>query len=516
MQTSSDSEELRLEEWSRRTDSPAVAHSRPWLCLAAAVALLPFANGANNISLAAWLAPVFLLRFVRKESPNVGLLVAYVLLVAAFAFQFRGMVPIPGMGYYIFLFAWGVPSILPYAVDRFLGRRLPWLTASLVFPAAWASTEYVLSRSPYGSWGLAAYSQYGNLALLQVLSVTGMWGITFLMGWFAAVCNWIWEEGLDSRRVRAGAWVFIGTIATVMLLGGARLALNSPSSQTVRVASISRREVETPPSPAIMGRMWYGNANSDDLDAFRIWSTATGDDLLARAEKEMQAGAKIVFWSELNALLLREQEATFIERGAELAAKHHAFLGMAIGVLNDKNTCPCENKLVLIRPDGLIAWQYSKAHPVPGGEAAQQARGDGRLRELDTPYGRLSSIICFDGDFPQLLAQAGALRADMMLDPSKDWLAIDPWHTQMSSFRAIEQGFNLIRQTSEGLSAAYDYQGRQLASMDHFQTTDYAMVSQVPTRGVRTIYSKLGDWFAWACMVGLVLLTILSVRQKHV
>ena len=54
---------------------------------------------------------------------------------------------------------------------------------------------------------------------------------------------------------------------------------------------------------------------------------------------------------------------------------------MAIGVLNDKNTCPCENKLVLIRPDGLIAWQYSKAHPVPGGEAAQQARGDGRLRE---------------------------------------------------------------------------------------------------------------------------------------
>jgi apolipoprotein N-acyltransferase len=52
--------------------------------------------------------------------------------------------------------------------------------------------------------------------------------------------------------------------------------------------------------------------------------------------------------------------------------------------------------------------------------------------------------------------------------------------------------------------------------MDHFQTTDYAMISQVPTRGVRTIYSKLGDWFAWACTVGLVLLTILSVRQKHV
>jgi len=47
--------------------------------------------------------------------------------------------------------------------------------------------------------------------------------------------------------------VFIGTIATVMLLGGARLALNSPSSQTVRVASISRREVGTSAKPGNHG-----------------------------------------------------------------------------------------------------------------------------------------------------------------------------------------------------------------------------------------------------------------------
>lgn len=144
-----------------------------------------------------------------------------------------------------------------------------------------------------------------------------------------------------------------------------------------------------------------------------------------------------------------------------------------------------------------------------------QVRGDSKLRALDTPYGRLSSIICFDGDFPQLLAQAGASGADVMLDPSNDWRAIDPWHTQMVSFRAIEQGFNLIRQTSQGLSAAFDYQGRRLAAMDHYQTTDYALVSQVPTRGTRTIYSRLGDWFAWVCLTGLGSLTVLSLRQRQ-
>ena len=61
--------------------------------------------------------PVFLLRFVRRESPKVGLLVAYVLQVAAFAFQFRGMVPIPEWDT-TFSVCVGVPSILPYAVDR--------------------------------------------------------------------------------------------------------------------------------------------------------------------------------------------------------------------------------------------------------------------------------------------------------------------------------------------------------------------------------------------------------------
>jgi predicted amidohydrolase len=42
---------------------------------------------------------------------------------------------------------------------------------------------------------------------------------------------------------------------------------------------------------------------------------------------------------------------------------------------------------------------------------------DGKLHALDTPYGRLSSVICYDADFPRLLAQAGDLRADIRSRP---------------------------------------------------------------------------------------------------
>ncbi len=490
--------------------------ARSWIWLAVAAVLLLFANGADTVALAAWLAPLFLLRFVRGQRLQIGLPAAYLVLVGAFAFQFRGMVPIPGSGYYIFLALMGISLIPPYAIDRLLVRRLSGLWGTFLFPAAWATTEFVMSKSPYGTWGSAAYSQYGNLPLLQIVSVTGLWGITFLIGWFAATGNWVWEEGLDSKRVRQGTWLCAGTIAGVMLLGGVRLVLFPPSSATVRVASLSKRDIQPELSDAVAERMFAGKATSEDMVIFRRWHAAQDEDLLARAEREMQAGAKIVFWAEANAPVMKADEAALLARGADLATQYHAYLGMAVGVWNPGKTRPFENKLILIQPNGQIAWEYNKVHPVPGPEAEQQVLGDRKLRVINTPYGRLSGIICFDGDFPQLLARAGALGADIVIDPSNDWRALDPWHTQMVSFRAIEQGVNLVRQTSRGLSAAYDYEGRRLAEMDHYYTTDYAMISEVPTRGVRTVYSRLGDWFAWLCVAALVGLAILSLRRKEV
>src|SRR6185312_7389799 len=172
-----------------------------------------------------------------------------------------------------------------------------------------------------------------------------------------------------------------------------------------------------------------------------------------------------------------------------------------------------ENELVMIEPSGAIAWHYRKSHPVPGEEAAMSAPSDGRLRILDTPFGRLSAAICFDADFPQTLRQAGLLNADIVLNPSNEWAAIDPWHTQMASLRAIEEGTSVVHQASHGLSAAFDYQGNRLAAVDYFRSDGASMIADVPTRGVRTLYSRLGDWFAWLCCVALVALIITALGR---
>lgn len=54
---------------------------------------------------------------------------------------------------------------------------------------------------------------------------------------------------------------------------------------------------------------------------------------------------------------------------------------------------------------------------------------------------------------------------------------------------------------------AVDYQGSVLAYQDYFRTADRTMLADVPTRGVRTPYALLGDWFAYLCsafVVGLI------------
>src|SRR5207249_3157344 len=70
-----------------------------------------------------------------------------------------------------------------------------------------------------------AYTQYGDLPLLQLLSVTGVWGVVFLMSLLASVVNWAWEHGFVWPQVRGGAMLYTSLLVAVLLFGGMRLAL---------------------------------------------------------------------------------------------------------------------------------------------------------------------------------------------------------------------------------------------------------------------------------------------------
>ena len=102
-----------------------------------------------------------------------------------------------------------------------------------------------------------------------------------------------------------------------------------------------------------------------------------------------------------------------------------------------------------------------------------------------------------------------------MFVPGDDWQAIDPYHTQVATFRAIENGFSEVREASKGLSMTVDYEGHVLSASDYFTTSRQVMVAYVPMHGVRTIYATIGDLFAWLCIIGLVALTGLAIMQSR-
>ena len=510
----------------KRTTTPTRIPDRlSYLWLAIAAALLVFYTGRLAIPLAAWLAPLFLLRFVRTQRPLPGLLLAWLVRFAVAAVVPSGIFLLSGIGYYAIVLLIAGLSMLPYLADRLLTPRLQGFVATLVFPLAFTTFEYLSSFSPTGIISSIANTQYGNLPLLQVMSVTGIWGLTFLITWFAAVVNWAWEQHFAWRQVRRGALLYAAILTVVLLGGGARLALFPPETTTVRVAGLSASQSAVAAfnqqlPQATLSRLLSGKATQADRALARSAFTTLDNDLLARSQQEARAGAKIVVWPEsspVGANILQEDEPALIQQAGALAKQQGIYLDMGLGVfLPDVGRGPyLQDESVLLDPTGRVVWTYEKTHLVPFGEQGLIVQGDGKVPIVESPYGRLAGVICFDADFPGTMRQAGQAGADLMFVPGDDWQAIDPYHSQVATFRAIENGYSLVRQASKGLSMAVDYEGHVLSASDYFTTDNQIMVAYVPMHGVRTIYATIGDLFAWLCIIGLLALTVLAIVQSR-
>jgi apolipoprotein N-acyltransferase len=489
-----------------------------WIWLVVGAALLPFANLQTLVPVAAWLAPVFLLRFSRSQRPLVGLPVLVVSMYGALLVSLRdGFFPVvDGPGYYLFVATLAVGGVLPFAVDRWLSIRLAGIRRTLVFPAAVTTAELVGQvGNPFGTAGSTAYSQYGSLPLIQVVSVTGIWGLTFLISWLAPVVNQLWERGWSGPAVRGPAVLLVATFTAALLFGGARLAFAAPEVDTVRVAALAPdRELSdlAYSAPAIRSADQAQRATVSEEHFAPVI-----DDLFARTEREALAGAKIVAWSEAAARTLHEEQADVVARAADLAREHGVYVQLSMMVqlpvgVGDSRAVN-ENHAVMLDPEGTIVWDYQKAKPTPGdGQVAAPAV----VPTVDTPYGRLATIICQDDFFPGLVRQAGAADVDILLVPSSDWDSAADWHAQQAAFRAVENGVALVRPTRQGISLATDGQGRLLGhKADYFVSEEQTMVTSVPTRGSNTVYAVVGDAFGYASAAGLVLLAGAALRPTR-
>jgi apolipoprotein N-acyltransferase len=499
-----------------------------WVFLVAGLLCFLLSGPAFQVGILGWIAPAGILFFTRISHPFKGYLWAVLGVVVYAIMQGIMTSPLPMAAIIPSAVISAVLKLLPYLADRLMVRRLKPGLALLVFPVVSVSYEYLIAQV-FGSQGVLATSQAAFLEFIQLASVTGVLGVSFMMYWFASLT----VEYLQVRGIhRVQRMTFATLFLAILVFGSMKIRMINPTQETVKVSGIALeqypfwetmyadlfhesfdmniRKTSSPEFRQVMNalpKFLKDPRNAKFKDGYAAMQRSA-DQLIELTEREAHNGAKIIVWSETNLMVFQTDEAQVLERVTAVAKAEQVSIlaSMAVLLPYQEGGVLYENKSVLITSDGEIADTYQKAKPVPFLDASKP--GDGKLALVKTANGTLTTAICFDGDFPDLIAQSG--KADILLLPAKDWLGISPFHGDIAVFRAIENGVSIVRPTSTGRSVVYDGHGRELAALEAFDQEVRILEASVPTTGVRTIFNALGNWFVWMCIAAFIVLLGLS------
>ena len=129
--------------------------------------------------------------------------------------------------------------------------------------------------------------------------------------------------------------------------------------------------------------------------------------------------------------------------------------------------------------------------------------------------GRALPLICYEAVFPQDVNGAPS-RADVLLQITNDaWFgtrAGPQQHLAQARLRAIEQGLPMIRVANTGISAVIDPAGRIVDSLP-LGRAGFLDVA-VPAPLAPTLYSRTGDWFAFAALL-VVFGTLIGLERRN-
>lgn len=367
-----------------------------------------------------------------------------------------------------------VPSLvfaLAVLAARSAVQRLPAWAAAFAFPLVWTTYEYLVSlASPHGTALSLAYSQTDFLPVLQVVSITGIWGLTFLVAWVPAALAIAWRR----RAVGAAIPAFAALLA-VCGWGGLRLAEHD-SRDTLRVG-LAATDV--------------GMAAAFDTEDGALASETAGA-YAARAARLASQGAELVILPE-KFVGITPATAANVTRAFDLASREGK--ATIVAGFNQVGTEPKHNIAMIFRPTGPALVKYEKHHLLPGPESGYAVGyvplfySQGRTR--------VGVAICKDMDFPPWLRLYGMSGVRLMAVPAWDFVRDARMHSRMAVVRAVENGFTLARVAQEGFLTFADDRGRILAEQSSWSAPEVLMVRDVPLGQGGTFYSRNGDWFGW-------------------
>lgn len=95
-------------------------------------------------------------------------------------------------------------------------------------------------------------------------------------------------------------------------------------------------EKQLHPDPKAVGRFFrHEHLTDEEIATIRERSAAIDNDLLSRSEREAKAGARVIFWGEANAPVLKQDEGDLIRRNRREEQRHLSWAGageLAFGI----------------------------------------------------------------------------------------------------------------------------------------------------------------------------------------
>jgi apolipoprotein N-acyltransferase len=425
-----------------------------------------------------------------------------------------------------------------------LGVRGAVLCAAPVWVTTELGRQYLWDGFP---WALLGYSQVTVLPIAQLASLTGVYGLSFLLALTsAAVALVILDSNqgkLDSDQGKLDSKQgTLDTSAGELASGGrTRWAVAVAVATLVAACAIWGRWRITDGSLArssdpIRVAVVQGNVAQDDK-----WNPALRDHIIGRyvsmTRQAVEQGATFVIWPESSFPVYFEEDL----RGHVVRRlAREAGITMLVGsdqverVRPDATPDALDNRFYnaafLITPDGSTAAVYRKMHLVPFGEYVPLQRllffvgpivqavsnftpGE---RPVLLPVGdrRVSTAICYEVVYGNLIRR-------FVLDGSELLTTItnDAWygrssaayqHWDQAAMRAIENGRYLARAANTGVSGFVDPYGRVLQKSNLFEQA--VLVDDVRLTQVRTLYTRTGDLIAW--LSAFATAALLAIARK--
>jgi apolipoprotein N-acyltransferase len=397
----------------------------------------------------------------------------------------------------------GILALFPaaYALCVRAMKRTGVAWALAASPFFWVGLELLRTHMPAIGfpWNLLGYTVSERLALVQLVTLTGIYGLSFVVAAYNALFVWAWRE----RRGRPLAiWAAVTVILAIVVLVVGGFVPDPPARYTAHLVQLNLRpEAEYP-------------AN---------WEQQTAPELDALGQLTISAGRSspgLVIWPEAPAPFSLE-DSQFAARAAAIAraSGSNFLLGVDEWRFVAGKPPQASNSAVMLDPAGRRVFTYDKMHLVPFGEYVPWRRwlsfarvltgdvGDympGTIRAVGRlPGGTFSVFICYEAIFPGEIREFADRGAELLINISDDgWYgqseALEQ-HLNMARVRAVENRRWLLRATNTGLSAVVDPYGRFRARLVPDRRA--VLTAGYDFRADRTLYTRWGDWWAWLCLL---------------